>query len=134
MKNENFSVDIENLRKAYIAPAILAGLLGFSPFPGAFWLPLFVFLGTISGISYMNTVLKIDQNFDMMQIGFNASLLAGAAYILYDVSSILKDALFYQTWNFGSFSVFIFPMLTEAFIGLLAAFAWYVYQNEKKNL
>ena len=134
MKTQKFSIDTESIRKAYIVPAILAILLGISPFPGHMWLPLFVFLGTLAGVSYMNIILKAGQNLDIMQVGLNASILAGASYILYDLAGILKDALFYQTWTFGSLAGFILPALTEAFIGLLAAFAWYVYKNQKEDL
>ena len=73
--------------------------------------------------------LKNEQNFNILHAGINAGILAGLVSILNDVLEALLRLLEHGSFS-RDYDSIILLALTEAFIGLLAAFAWYVYKKE----
>ncbi len=133
MNIKDFSIDIENIKKAGLAPGIYTVILGVTPFAGQMWLPLFVLMGTLAGASYMNIILNSGKNINLMNAGINAGILAGSSSIVYNLIQLFSNGLRYKTWT-PSLGSFIITGATEAFIGFLAAFAWYVYKKEKTSI
>ena len=132
MQNKSFAIDTENLLKAGKIPLIASAALGLTwliKIPlGYFYGPALYFLEAFAGAMYMESILKSDREFHLINAGLNGAILAGVVVLIYrtlswiNTAMVAPDVAFNIVW-------FILSILEGAFVGFLGALAWYGYKT-----
>ena len=133
MNIQNFTVDIENIKKAIITPALISAVLVFTKLIefdlGYIILLILTFIPAFAGVNYMRHLSTSGKNYLLLIAGLNGSIVGGLAMFTYRLLNWLLLSIKYGDWS-SSIGGALVSIIEAVFISFLAALAWHAYQNE----
>lgn len=134
MQNNQFTLDIENLKKAMPLAFGLAVALGIGvvliDFLAGIWGILLLAAWAYIGVYFANATLASGLKTQILNVGINGAILTAGAGIVYSIISwVVIGIRFQNTLTSSPISLYF---LQTGIIGGLAAFAWYAYKTSAK--
>lgn len=134
MKNQSFTLDIENITKAVIIPAIIAVVLAVANWIdfdlGVFFTLLLTTMSAFSGANYLRNLNISGKGYSLVGAGLNGGIVAGLAMFIFRVFNWFFLSIKYSDWS-TNVGWTIALVLEAAFIGFLGALAWHAYQRDR---
>lgn len=134
MKDLNFTLDIENIKKAVIIPGIIALVIAFTYLIdldlGVFFSLIFSLLTAFAGINYLITLMASGKSYLLINAGLNGGLVAGLVVIIFRFLNWFFLGIGHGMWSTGLGWTFMY-VIEAILIGFMGVLAWHAYQNDK---
>lgn len=137
MDGQRFTLDIENIIKAIIIPAVIAAVLAVANWidfdPGVFFTLLLTGMSAFSGAYYLRSLNLSGKSYQLLNAGLNGGIVAGLAMVIFRLLNWFLLSIRYSDWSI-SIGWTIAYVIEAAFIGFIGALAWHAYQRDKQSI
>jgi hypothetical protein len=136
MDGQRFTLDLENIIKAIIIPAVIAAVLAVANWIdfdlGVFFTLLLTGMSAFSGAYYLRSLNMSGKTYQLVNAGLNGGIVAGLAMVIFRLLNWFLLSIRYSDWS-TSIGWTIAYVIEAAFIGLIGALAWQAYQRDKQS-
>jgi len=134
MNIQNFTLDVENIKKAIIIPGIIAVILAFTYLIdlelGVFFSLIFSLLTAFAGINYIRSLISSGESYILMTAGLNGGIVGGLTMLIFRFLNWFFLGIRYGAWSTSMGWTFTY-VVEAVLIGFLGALTWHAYQNDR---